>query len=167
MPGNTDEMFFRGGDEPKPAVNPDQIRIYGHRLCPFVLRAYLALAFKEIPFQKCNMELDNKAQWHIDINGGLVPIMETPSGSLVNESAVIMNFALELASVGQGAPLLPNEGKSGDLEANITAAKMRLNMQKFDGLFHGSFWSTMFHRLTNEEKNQAMLEGFAKIETLV
>ena len=100
MPGNLDEMFFRGGEEPKPAVNTEQLRVYGHRLCPFVQRSYLALSFKDVPFQKCNMELDNKAQWHKDINGGLVPILETPKGDIVNESAVIMQFAMEMAGPG-------------------------------------------------------------------
>ena len=41
---------------------------------------------------------------------------------------------------------------------------MRLNMQKFDGLFHSTFWGAFMHRLTDNEKNTVMMEGMAKTE---
>ena len=82
-------MFYYGGDFPKPAVNPDFLRVYGHMLWPFVQRAILALAAKNIPFQMCEMDLEEKAQWHQDANGGLIPILESPDGTLIFESAVI------------------------------------------------------------------------------
>jgi len=65
-------------DEVKPSVNTEQLRIYSHPVCPFVQRAFLALGWKEIPFQKVFVELRQKAKWHMDLNGGLVPILETP-----------------------------------------------------------------------------------------
>lgn len=146
MPSNLDEIKYRSGDLPKPEVNPEHLRVYGHMLCPFVQRAYIALSCKDIPFQKVFVDLDNKAQWHKDFNGGLVPILESPSGCMVNESGVIMDFAEEFAKPGQGIPLRPNEGKPGDVESNMKTAKMRLNMQKFDGIFHKSFWGTFLNR---------------------
>ena len=30
--GNLKRMFYYGGDFPKPAVNPDFLRVYGHML---------------------------------------------------------------------------------------------------------------------------------------
>mmetsp|Transcript_13747 Transcript_13747/g.23439 ORF Transcript_13747/g.23439 Transcript_13747/m.23439 type:complete len:101 (+) Transcript_13747:42-344(+) len=97
MTGGLEEMYYNAGDLPKPEVNSEHLRVYGHQLCPFVQRAYLALSCKDIEFQKVNMNLDQKAQWHKDINGGLVPILETPSGKFFNESAFIVQFALEFA----------------------------------------------------------------------
>ena len=67
---NLEEMYYRAGDLPKPEVNPEHLRVYGHQLCPFVQRAYLTLGAKGIPFQKCNVDLETKAQWHIDYNDG-------------------------------------------------------------------------------------------------
>ncbi len=65
-------------DEVKPSVNTEQLRVYSHPVCPFVQRSFLALGWKQIPFQKVFVELRQKAKWHQDLNGGLVPILETP-----------------------------------------------------------------------------------------
>jgi glutathione S-transferase len=35
------------------------------------------------------MDLNQKAQWHLDFNGGMVPVLETPQGDLIKESAII------------------------------------------------------------------------------
>jgi len=34
--------------------------------------------------------VNEKAAWHLEINGGLVPILETPQGDLIVESSIIM-----------------------------------------------------------------------------
>jgi glutathione S-transferase len=41
------------------------------------------------------MDLNNKAKWHMDLNGGTIPILEMPSGEIIVESKVIMDFAHE------------------------------------------------------------------------
>jgi len=41
------------------------------------------------------MDLNEKAQWHIDFNGGSVPVLETTTGVLVPESGIIAQWALE------------------------------------------------------------------------
>lgn len=69
-----DQFNYLSGDEPKPETNPDNLRVYGHMLCPYVQRAYFALTAKEIPYQKCMVDLRNKAKWHLDLNGGLIPV---------------------------------------------------------------------------------------------
>jgi len=43
------------------------------------------------------MNLGDKAQWHLDFNNGLVPVLESPDGTMINESAVISAFASEFA----------------------------------------------------------------------
>jgi len=63
------------------------------------------------------VNVGDKAQWHLDFNNGLVPILETPDGTMVNESAVISSFASEYAQPTDGVKLLPSEGKNGDLAA--------------------------------------------------
>jgi hypothetical protein len=37
-------------DNPKPAVNPKFPRLYGHNLCPFVEKARLALAARNVEY---------------------------------------------------------------------------------------------------------------------
>ena len=96
---NLETIYYGSGNEPKPAVNPDQLRIYGHMLCPFVQRSYFAFGAKKNPFQKVNVHLVvvEKAQWHLDFNGGLIPVLESPDGTLINESGFIAEFANEFA----------------------------------------------------------------------
>ena len=56
----------------------------------------MAMSAKDIQFQKCSVDLTTKAQWHLDTNGGFVPLLETPDGNIIYESAVIMDFASTL-----------------------------------------------------------------------
>jgi glutaredoxin 2 len=91
---HTLDMFFcPAGDAPKPETNKNYLRLYGHNLCPFVARARYALALKNIPFQEVQVDLNSKTKWHLDLNGGLVPVLETPAGDLIIESGIIMAFA--------------------------------------------------------------------------
>lgn len=46
------------------------------------------------------MDLQEKAQWHIDINGGKVPLLEFPNREFVFESRVIMELAHEIGKEG-------------------------------------------------------------------
>ena len=73
-----ERMFYAGGDLPKPATNTNHLRMYGHNLCPFVARARYAFSAKQVEFQEVMVDLSNKAQWHLDFNGGFVPVLETP-----------------------------------------------------------------------------------------
>ena len=82
-------MFYAAGNIPKPPTNTKFIRHYTHNLCPFSARARYTFAAKGIPFQSCEIDLNNKAQWHIDVNNGVAPVMELPSGALIIESAII------------------------------------------------------------------------------
>ena len=92
-------------------------------LCPFVQRSYFSFGAKKIPFQKVYVHLEDKAQWHLDFNGGFVPILETPSGTLINESGIIAEFANSYAGPNQGLKLWPHEtAPLGDVEANMETA---------------------------------------------
>lgn len=84
-----ERMFYEGGDVPKPSPNADHLRLYGHNLCPFVARARYTMSAKQVQFQEVMVDLNNKAQWHKDLNGGMVPVMETPQGTLIPESGIV------------------------------------------------------------------------------
>ena len=114
-------IFYAGGSEPKPATNKNHYRLYGHNLCPFVARARYALSAKGVEFQECMVDLNNKAGWHKELNGGLVPILETPQGDLIIESGIIAQFALE-SKPDSGINLVPSDP--------IQAAKMRVRMEQ-------------------------------------
>lgn len=65
------------------------MRLYGHNLCPFSCRARYAFAAKEIPVQLVETDLNSKAKWQVDFNGGFVPILETPDGKMFGESGLL------------------------------------------------------------------------------
>lgn len=64
----------------------------------------------------------NKAQWHKDVNGGSVPLLETPKGDIIRESGVIAILADELGG-NNGINLFPKDP--------IQAAKLRLELENF------------------------------------
>jgi glutathione S-transferase len=83
------------------------------------------LGAKDVVFQKCDVDLRVKAEWHKEINGGLVPLLETPDGAIIFESAVIAEFASSYQG-SKGIPVWPHEAKPGDLAASMKTAEMKL-----------------------------------------
>ena len=63
----------------QPSHNLRHLRLYGHVLCPFVERVRLVLAAQGIPYQDVQINLEKRTRWHYSINGGFVPILETPA----------------------------------------------------------------------------------------
>lgn len=107
------------------------------------------------------MDLRVKAQWHLDVNGGFVPMLETPDGKIIYESAVIAEFA---SFYGQGGiPLWPHEANPGDLNAAMATGAMKLEMLKFDK-FIGKFWPALMTRYQDEEKIANLKETLPAIE---
>ena len=88
------EDFFcvKETEAPKPDVNNEVPRLYGHLLCPFVTKVRLALAAKGVKYERVEVDLGKKTKWHLDINGGLVPILELPNGATICESKVILDY---------------------------------------------------------------------------
>ena len=52
----------------------------------------MVVAAKGVTYQSCEVDLGKKTQWHIDINGGMVPVFELPNGAIITESKVQMDF---------------------------------------------------------------------------
>lgn len=67
------------------------------------------------------MDCNEKAQWHLDFNNGFVPVLETPQGDLIKESAIVAQIAIETAG-DKGVALIPKDP--------IQAAKMRVEMER-------------------------------------
>ena len=88
------------------------------------------------------VDLQNKAQWHIDINGGGAPMLEFPSGDMIPDSGIIVQYALE-ANRGNGIELIPSDP--------MEAAKMRMKMEKFNKAI-GPMFGVILSRGQDEEK---------------
>jgi glutathione S-transferase len=88
------------------------------------------------------MDLQKHAQWHLDFNGGLVPILELPSGKLIPESGIIIAFAEEAGK--NDHKLIPSDP--------VVAADMRIAMNKFESVFDDSFWGVYNTRHQDAEK---------------
>jgi glutathione S-transferase len=69
-----------------------QLTLVSHVLCPYVQRAVIALAEKQIEFERINIDLSNKPAWFLAIS----PLGKTPvllaNGQPIFESAVICEY---------------------------------------------------------------------------
>jgi glutathione S-transferase len=57
----------------------------------------LVLAAKKISYQDVQVNLEKRAKWHYLLNGGFVPMLETPDSGdskpyMIFESKIIMDF---------------------------------------------------------------------------
>ena len=127
---NLETIVYRGGNNPKPAKNPNRLRLYQHNLCPFSARTRYVFSAKGVPFQRCETDLNDKAPWHVEANGGSAPLLETPQGDLIPESGICMQFAQDSNPNG-GIQLFPSDP--------VQAAKLRLRMDKFGKLLPNMF----------------------------
>jgi glutathione S-transferase len=92
----------------KPETNPKFPRLYGHLLCPFVEKFRMTLAARNVKYQNCEVDLGKKTPWHVAINGGMVPVWEVPSGDIITESKVLMDY-VEDAYPKDGYSTLPED----------------------------------------------------------
>ncbi len=69
------------------------LKLIGHNICPYVQRVVMVMLEKGIPFERTNIDLDNKPSWLKDISPtGKVPILVTRSGISLFESSVICDY---------------------------------------------------------------------------
>src|SRR5260370_12901282 len=74
-------------------------------LCPYVQRAAIALAEKEVPFERIDVDLSNKLDWFLALSPlGKVPLLKV-GGEVIFESSVILEYLEET----QPRPLHPVE----------------------------------------------------------
>jgi glutathione S-transferase len=74
---------------------PAQLKLISHKLCPYVQRAVIALNEKGVPFERLDIDLDNKPDWFLKIS----PLGKTPvllvGDTAIFESAVILEYLEE------------------------------------------------------------------------
>jgi glutathione S-transferase len=72
-----------------------QLKLISHKLCPYVQRAVIALTEKGVPFERVDVDLDNKPDWFLKIS----PLGKTPvlvvGDKAIFESAVILEYVEE------------------------------------------------------------------------
>jgi len=83
-----------------------QLTLISHHLCPYVQRAAIALAEKQVPFERIWIDLANKPDWFTAISPlGKVPVLRVRQAdgkeASVFESAVILEYLEETC----GSPL--------------------------------------------------------------
>jgi glutathione S-transferase len=81
------------------------LKLISHKLCPYVQRAVIALTEKGVPFERVDIDLENKPEWFLKIS----PLGKTPvlvvGDKAIFESAVILEYLEET----QPKPLHPKD----------------------------------------------------------
>ena len=82
-----------------------KLTLVSHHLCPYVQRAAISLAEKQVPFERRYIDLSDKPEWFMSISPlGKVPLLRV-GGRVIFESAVILEYLEE----SQGHPLHPSD----------------------------------------------------------
>ncbi|WP_298810926.1 glutathione S-transferase [uncultured Psychrobacter sp.] len=77
-------------------MNTSLPRLYSFRRCPYAMRARLGLIFAELPVELREITLKNKPDQMLAISPkGTVPVLQLADGTVIEESAEIMMWALE------------------------------------------------------------------------
>jgi len=73
----------------------EKLILVSHHLCPYVQRAAIALAEKDVPFERVSIDLGNKPDWFRRLSPlGKVPLLRV-GGRVIFESNVILEFLEE------------------------------------------------------------------------
>ena len=83
----------------------ETLKLISHKLCPYVQRAVISLREKGVPFERIDIDLDNKPDWFLKLSPlGKVPVLQV-GDKVVFESAVILEYLEET----QPNPLHPKD----------------------------------------------------------
>lgn len=84
---------------------PAPLELISHPLCPYVQRAAIALAEKQLPFQRRDIDLAAKPAWFLALSPlGKVPLLRGSQGVLFESAAI-----LEYLEDTQTPPLHPSD----------------------------------------------------------
>lgn len=76
----------------KPNLAQGVLRLYSMRFCPFAKRVRLVLAYKNIPYETVNIDLQKKPEWFLaEFPSGQVPAVQWKDNKL-NDSIVISDY---------------------------------------------------------------------------
>jgi len=125
-------------------------------LCPYVQRAAIVLAEKEVPFERINVDLANKPEWFKTISPtGKVPLLKVGDDVLF-ESSVIIEYLEET----QPKPLHP--------QAPLSKARHRAWMDFGSGIL-GDIWiiETTPDETAFRAKAKLLKEKFTTLENVL
>ena len=131
----------------------DKLRLISHKLCPYVQRAVIALTEKGVPFERIDIDLDNKPDWFLKISPlGKVPVLQV-GDKAVFESAVILEYLEETL----GNPLHPKDA--------LTRAEHRAWIE-FGSAVLGDVWGleTAKDEVAFNAKVKQTAEKFTRLE---
>lgn len=73
------------------------LHIIGHTLCPYVQRAVITMLELGIPFDRTDIDLDDKPDWFTELSPtGKVPVLVVNKSTVLFESSVISEYLSEL-----------------------------------------------------------------------
>lgn len=129
------------------------LKLISHKLCPYVQRAVISLTEKGVPFERIDIDLDNKPEWFLKISPlGKVPVLQV-GDRVVFESAVILEYLEET----QPKPLHAKDP--------LTRAEHRAWME-FGSAVLGDVWvlETTADKVTFDAKVKQASDKFARLE---
>ena len=132
----------------------EKLTLISHKLCPFVQRAVISLKEKGVPFERIDIDLDNKPDWFLKISPlGKVPVLQV-GDKVVFESAVILEYLEET----QPKPLHPKDP--------LTRAEHRAWME-FGSAVLGDVWGleTVTDEASFNIKVKQATEKFDRLES--
>lgn len=134
----------------------EPLKLISHKLCPYVQRAVISLDEKGVPFERIDIDLDNKPDWFLKISPlGKVPVLQV-GDKTVFESAVIVEYLEET----QPQPLHPKDA--------LRRAEHRAWIE-FGSAVLGDIWGleTATEEAAFKAKAKQSEERFAKLEARV
>ncbi|CAF3380130.1 unnamed protein product [Rotaria sp. Silwood2] len=112
-----------------PPLKENQLRLYGMRFCPYVQRAKLVLAAKNIPYEEININLVEKPEWYLEKTPpGQVPALEwidndTKEVRFIPESLIVSDYLDETKAENR---LQPND--------SYVKAQQRILVERFNNV---------------------------------
>ncbi|MCT8996828.1 glutathione S-transferase family protein [Chelativorans intermedius] len=132
---------------------PQQLTLVSFDLCPYVQRAAIMLKEKNVPYERIDVDLENKPEWFLKISPrGKVPLLKVGEDVLF-ESAAIVEYLDET----QEPRLHP--------EDPVTRARHRAWME-FGSAALSDIWTleTTTDRKSFDAAARALKEKFARLE---
>ena len=129
------------------------LKLISHKLCPYVQRAVIVLREKGVPFERIDIDLENKPDWFLKISPlGKVPVLQV-GDKAVFESAVILEYLEETLP----HPLHPKDA--------LTRAEHRAWME-FGSAVLGDVWvlETTGDKATFDAKVKQASDKFTRLE---
>ena len=149
-------LYITSAEDPKPELNPSNLRLYHHHVCPFSEKVRCALAAKNLPYQGVEIDMGKKPQWFIDICG-TVPILELPDGKLFSDSKQIIDY-LQETYPDSGYSLLPKEPETIELLRNTVPLAEKL---------FKSWYPIQARRAYDEAEFKAMISALEEVEEFI